>query len=96
MGFIWNYNNCDHCAIGLARKLWQQIPDTDFDTSASIMAKTFAMPYGRVENIFMGTGSWVPTKIEGYLWWEKFVFDHKAVTPEMVADQIDKYIAEVK
>lgn len=71
-GFVWDYKECDQCAMGLAHCLWRSsIPEADTWNGASIMAKKFAMPYGEAENIF---------------------FNHKAVTPEMVADQIDKYL----
>ena len=104
-GFVWNYKRCQSCAIGLAHQLWNSIPSTgDPRTGATIMARSFAMPYGASENIFLGKGPWCPrktwTKIEGFLWWKKRVQrsqdDFDAVTPEMVADQIDKYLATVE
>lgn len=99
-GFIWNYGHCEQCAMGLAHALWK-VPDTDTETGASIMARTFAMPYEAADAIFMGNGAWVPRRDtsypEGALWWKRTIprttTDLEAVTPEMVADQIDKYLA---
>jgi hypothetical protein len=99
-GFVWNYNRCEQCAMGLAHAMWR-VPLTDIDTGASVMARTFAMPYGDANSIFMGKGSWIPTKTamhtEGSLWWKKTITEvqknPRAVTPEMVADQIDAYLA---
>jgi hypothetical protein len=102
-GFIWNYQQCDHCAMGLARALWNSIPAAKVETGTSIMARTFALPYEKADCIFMARGrgnNWAPSKtvVEGYFWNRKYryVVDYDRVTPEMVADQIDKYIAEQK
>lgn len=93
--FHWNYNKCDHCAMGLAHALWDSIPEANRSDGASIMAREFAMPFGHARSIFMG-GSWTPTKteVEGCLWWKEttHVMNLHAVTPEMVADQIDAYL----
>lgn len=108
-GFIWNYADCDNCAMGLARKLWNT-PGTNKQTGATIMARTFAMPYEEAKSIFMGLApdgsgaDWLPhiekKEIEGHLWWKKLKTtsscDLTNVTPEMVADQIDEFIAENK
>lgn len=98
-GFVWNYGQCNQCAMGLARALWKhQIPQGFNDDGASIMAREFAMPYTAAECIFLGNGdnSWIPTSIEehGRLWWKKetHMTDFGRVTPDMVADQIDKYL----
>lgn len=99
-GFIWNYGYCEHCAMGLAHALWRT-PTATKETGASIMARTFAMPYEAANSIFMGKGEWAPRKdtsyVKGALWWkhkvEQSVSNHEAVTPEMVANQIDKYLA---
>lgn len=101
-GFVWNYRDCNSCAMGLARQLWDSVPRTVRGTGASKMARTFAMPYEVANSIFMGKGptamDWLPFKTEnrGMLWWkEQFqVADHSRVTPEMVADQIEKYLAD--
>jgi len=96
-GFVWDYGDCKHCAMGLARKLWDEVPVANQDNGASFMAQTFAMPYSEAQNIFMGHGKWQPTTeiTNGYLWWKKTTrqANHSAITPDMVADQIDKYLA---
>ena len=99
--FVWNYRECNQCAMGLAHQLWaESIPNVDIDNAASVFARKFAMPYGVAKSIFLGDVKWCPlkTKIKGALWWrkEKEVTDLKAVTPEMVADQIDAYLAKIK
>lgn len=93
-GFIWNYNNCSSCAMGLAHYLWSgSIPDTNINTGASIMAREFAMPFKEAKSIFLGSAAWTPTQRTGHLWWAKDKYNLDIVTPEMVADQIDKYLA---
>lgn len=105
-GFVWGYQHCDNCAMGLAHGLWNQIPATLPRNAASYMAREFAMPFEAANSIFMGKtnrgdANWLPVKVthktEGSLWWKKDVEvrepSHKHVTPEMVADQIDAYLA---
>lgn len=97
-GFVWNYGSCERCAMGLARALWRQIPKANNDSGASIMARQFAMPYGAASSIFMGTDlKWLPTDnfTEGHLWWKRYMrrANYGRVTPEMVAAQIDRYLA---
>ncbi len=104
--FVWDYKNCGQCAMGLAHALWKSIPHTNVGNGASVMARCFAMPYGAALNIFFGreganTADWVPYRTEeareGFLWWKQTVTRQHpklgAVTPEMVADQIDLYLA---
>lgn len=98
-GFVWDYSKCDQCAMGLAHALWGEIiPDAHRYDGATIMAREFAIPYSAAESIFLAKGynAWCPTSVvtSGRLWWkrEKYRTDLKAVTPEMVADQIDLYL----
>jgi hypothetical protein len=98
--FYWNYESCSQCAMGLAHALWRQsIPRANGLNGASIMANRFAMPFTDARNIFMGQGEWCPTQTiaEGRLWWKREITesDYRAVTPEMVADQIDAYLSRV-
>lgn len=103
-GFQWNYKSCETCAMGLAHQLWNDIPlgSNNANQGASIMAKAFAIPFSTAKNVFMGqTGSyassWVPSKIKReWLFHKKNVCDQDAITPEMVADQIDKYLETVE
>lgn len=98
--FYWDYSSCYHCAMGLAHALWHSIPKANAQNGASLMARAFAMPYGAANDIFMGVGDWTPTTKEttGALWWKKTiaVADADAITPEMVADQIDGYLAKAE
>ena len=94
--FHWNYSNCETCAMGLAHLLWHSIPSATQEDGASIMAREFAIPFGISRSIFLG-GTWTPIKIEvtGALWWKQEIhsYNFERVTPEMVADQIDAYLA---
>lgn len=101
--FIWNFGDCYQCAMGLAHRLWKQIPRSSSETGATIMAREFAIPYGVALNIFLadyGHAEWLPRRVEhkteGRLWWKKEIStshrDYDAVTPEMVADQIDAFL----
>lgn len=77
--FKWRYNNCDSCAMGLAKQLWQMY--SHFNYTPGIVAQTaitFGMPMDDAMAIFV---NYEPQD------------RRKAVTPEMVADQIDQYLA---
>ncbi len=99
--FVWDYRQCDQCAMGLAHALWNSIPEVGLDNGATVMARSFAMPYKAADAIFFGSSKWLPTKDKvkttGSLWWKEEkvtrVSNLKAVTPDMVADQIDAYLA---
>jgi hypothetical protein len=100
-GFVWDYSRCESCAMGLAHSLWREsVPKTNIDNAASYMARTFSMPFAEAKSIFLGGRSWVPkeTFSDGHLWWrkERHRADHDAVTPEMVADQIDAYLSRAE
>lgn len=100
-GFYWKFSNCERCAMGLAQALWHNIDSFNnrflgAEAIASDMARQFAMPFGRVKDIFLGQGDWAPLKTTGFWWFKKHDTDMGAVTPEMVADQIDAYIASQK
>ena len=96
--FVWDYSKCTQCAMGLAHALWKQIPPTNRKNGASVMAREFAIPYAEALSIFLAQGDngWCPYQsvTEGRMWWkkERHLTDLQAVTPEMVADQIDKYL----
>lgn len=105
-GFVWNYGECDQCAMGLAHALWKQVPKAVKSTGASFMARTFAIPFDAASSIFMGhvgacRARWIPdaalkTTVTGHFWWKskKTLPYWEAITPDMVADQIDKYLTE--
>lgn len=99
--FVWNFEYCDQCAMGLAHQLWKSIPESDNDvkTGTSRMARAFAMPYTDAKNIFFGNRDWTPQKewTEGWIFKKTFKSHNLgAVTPDMVADQIDKYLAKAE
>jgi len=95
-GFVWDFSNCTTCAMGLAHQLWNQIPNGGgAKASVSGAARSFALPYAEAKAIFLGSAEWMPFKTMKAGWLRtKTVCDMDAVTPEMVADQIDKYLAE--
>jgi hypothetical protein len=72
--FIWNFNECHTCAMGLACKLWNLIDPNTFTVSRAIGIDWPASGY-----VFLrgGYGGVCGSKI----------------TPEMVANQLDKLIA---
>lgn len=86
-GFVWNYTFCDQCAMGLAHLLWN-IGRAGKSNGATIMARAFAMPYTKAEDIFFKTNRAFANRRVLHL----FPADYKTVTPDMVADQIDKYL----
>ncbi len=83
LGFRWDYSYCDQCAMGLARTLWERDYDPYSDQiryAESYMRGTFGLSIETIEEIF-----------EGGAWGEKIL---ETVTPEMVADRIDKFLVE--
>lgn len=103
-GFIWNFGRCDQCAMGLAHLLWKELGENTWrqNQALSQVARAFAMPYEKAEHVFIGE-RWVPQKKkilqQASLFREEkseMVSDFERVTPEMVARQIDKFLAEQK
>lgn len=93
--FVWDYNDCNQCAVGLACNLWfkKYIDELDHKESASFMAKKFSMPYTDSNNIFLGHGDWAYRTVAFVgIPIGKTQIDFKNVTPEMVADEIDLYL----
>ncbi len=93
-GFVWKYSDCSQCAMGMAALLWEglHISRQDHLDAVSDVARGFAMPYTEACNIFFGYGEWSPSIVTGHLWWKQYKTDLDAITPEMVADQIDAYL----
>ena len=93
-GFSWNYRNCNRCAMGLAGLLWESlsISGDDYEDAVSDVARGFALPYCEARSMFLGDGTWAPRSVKGHLWWKESEINFAAVTPEMVADQIDAYL----
>jgi hypothetical protein len=91
-GFKWDYQFCDTCAMGLAHHLWSDFVD---EANVSEMARAFALPYSESNNIFQTNDDWAPSRRVGFLWLRKAA-DWSAITPEMVADEIDRYLARAE
>jgi hypothetical protein len=82
-GFAWDFSVRRTCAMGLSDLLWGQDPAT--------LPDALTMPTETFNNIFCRTS----TKVWLRIWRIKFhcySMDH--VTPEMVADQIDAFLAQ--
>src|SRR5258706_15803969 len=80
-GFVWNYAWCDKCAMGLARTLWKRdfiTNDDNIEQAEIFMMSTFGLGIETIEDIFEN---------EDYPGMSK-------ITPEMVADKIDTYLAK--
>jgi hypothetical protein len=80
-GFLWNYGRCPDCAMGLAAKLWREIMIINWEW-CSELANAFSMPKSDAYKIFVAA-----SKERG---WGN---DMHRITPEMVADDIDEYLA---
>jgi hypothetical protein len=89
--FVWDFDNCDACAMGLARELWASIPEVDKDTGATIMARTFAISYTDASIIFFASNAdraadWSVREERGRFGrWRRRVIPYKSITPDMVA-----------
>lgn len=108
-GFTWDYTYCESCAMGLAHRLWNvALPRMgDSRMGASLMAKAFGLGYTPAMRIFYGAGSRGHLKVEvvktGLFGWGRPLVRRRIVTigngnvtPEMVADDIDRYLATVE
>lgn len=96
--FYWDFNYCTNCAMGLAFALWSQKDVSDMSDRQVISgtAHMMSMPYEDATRIFYGN-NWSP-KIErerlfGLLAPEVKFTPYEKITPEMVADEIDRYLA---
>jgi hypothetical protein len=81
-GFHWNFRHPDTCGLGLCRQLWGIWPS---DLSDGLKDQSEDSAYLRIFINASGKGTW----------FRRFVWPlmHSQVTPEMVADQIDQYLA---
>jgi hypothetical protein len=89
--FVWDYRNCASCAVGLSLRLWPalKLPDGQ-QAQMTWIAREMAMPYGPAKQIFYGLG---PSKRVSDGWFRsKWVADFKRVSPDDVADAIDRYL----
>lgn len=102
-GFRWDYNDCKKCAMGLACRLWSEIGEPN----TSDMAREFAMTFEEAQGIFYGATDErfeiVVERGRTERWFglvDQFEDRRVAkplsradITPEMVADDIDSYLA---
>jgi hypothetical protein len=94
--FVWDYGDCSHCAVGLATRLWNKYPEYDDNNTTLRINKTWiaremSMPYREAEKIFFELA---PTKTitKGFFRTKKVINDYDAITPDHVADAIDRYL----
>lgn len=101
-GFKWNYDNCTACAIGLAHRLWKDDIgplrgfNADWCAGASIMARELAMPFAKALQIFYYANERERTRKKCFgliSIVDTVCIEREAVTPEMVADDIDSFLA---
>lgn len=112
--FVWDYNDCQQCAMGLANAFWHKgrhqksgknTEGYEFERPyISRAAKDFGIPYGKAVEIFFDSKTITTTELHrSYFGLGPNVphqtltkVEEKDVTPEMVADQIDKYLETVE
>lgn len=87
VGFEWDYSECEKCAMGLAGKLWRMFVPINPNAAVLCAAEFFGITGKVSHEIFGGYGEWIPY-VEGC----QILRDLDIVTPEMVADQIDKHL----
>jgi hypothetical protein len=99
-GFVWNFSYCENCAMGLACQLWMEdapnFSDADDEHRAyvSFIAHRLAVPFDDVQSLFL-SADWAKrtmTKWFGLVKIER-KFPFEKITPGMVADAIDRYLA---
>jgi hypothetical protein len=78
-GFVWNFCSCRHCAMGLAMEIWNASPHYR-DPIATTMA-LFDLDQARLFNLFTSQLS------------QRLGLCSSDITPEHVADAIDKHLA---
>lgn len=94
--FEWYYGNCRTCAMGLANKLWGLTESESLVEYMRVMPKALGIHGRSAERIFLGRygkhiASWVPIGVDPRTGEE--YGDSRFITPEMVADEIDAYLA---
>jgi hypothetical protein len=84
--FSWNYSNANNCAIGLARQTWPQINSSfKFEkNNFRLMMKVFS-----IHSYWSTVGIFAKSHV-------KEGISSTNVTPEMVANAIDKYQQQPK
>ena len=75
-GFTWNYGRCDQCAMGMAVELWFKTKTLGVEEHIDLIIEQLDLEFEVAEVIFLNNPN-------GRL-------NMSLVTPEMVADEIDK------
>lgn len=94
-GFEWDYNNCNKCAMGLAKNLWDwKMEEVPYLRGRAVFLIDY---FERAEKIKANyhAATQEHLKISGPPLDEIFFnlgFHFPTVTPEMVADKIDAYL----
>jgi hypothetical protein len=85
-GFTWSFPNCEQCAMGLARNLWDKKHDplNDVDDACN-WAVDFLTAERRFVNDVFGGNIYLCSRVPLGL-----------VTPEMIANKIDEHLATQK
>jgi hypothetical protein len=83
-GFVWDYGNCETCAMGLANRLWGGILNKEpyAGESACRMASVFGIRQEKAFEIFIFAPANRQLRLRG-------------VTPTQIADLIDAHLANV-
>lgn len=89
-GFEWNFSKCSTCAMGLANKLWN-LRD---EAHTSTISQHLKIHHHDATYLFTYDGYRQETKGRNLV--EITTSPDGGVTPEMVADKIDEYLAGVK
>jgi hypothetical protein len=88
-GFEWNFRYLNSCGIGLSQYLWRRDP--------------YDLHHGLVESTLTGTPNETyyrifATRIGKIAWYRCFPWNYqkqmRSITPEQVADQIDRFLAK--
>jgi hypothetical protein len=98
-GFVWNFIGCETCAMGLAFQIWPGAgwrPETDGSSWHIWTSRTFGLSYEEVDRVFFRAPE---AKDPSYHWVVSATMPFierrltlGSVTPEMVADTIDRFL----
>jgi len=87
-GFTWYYNSCSQCAMGLAHTLWRDRVPFPLMANADYVGRIFGLSHHQVNRAFLGNA--FRTKCDPQSNIEHIEFGK--VTPDMVADELEKYL----
>lgn len=110
-GFVWDYQHCNKCAMGLANVLWKLSFPKDMgqpNTGSSVMAKIMHIGFKEAQDIFFDANlkrQFIKEEIikTGVFGWGRPIIrkvkvapERELITPEMVADDIDAYLKRIE